>query len=143
MSTETDRLTIGELAEATGHTVHTLRYYDGEGLIPRVERNAAGHRRFRREHVGWIGLLGRLRTSGMSIERMRQYTKLANRDDTLAERVRLLKAHAADIESRIAELRRSLAIVHAKIDVYEGRRSDPREVWEMVAEARRAAARRP
>lgn len=139
MGNETEvTLTIGEVAEETGLTAHTLRYYEDEGLIPQVERNGAGHRRYRRDHVRWIGLLDRLRTSGMSIARMRQYVRLAVRgEETADERGALLERHAADIEARIAELGRCLEIVRAKIDLYEGRVTDPAVVWDLVEEAQR------
>jgi DNA-binding transcriptional MerR regulator len=132
-------MTISELAKATGLTAHTLRYYEAEGLIPEVERNAAGHRRYRPEHIRWVGLLDRLRTSGMSIARMREYTALAVAgDETVAQRRSLLECHAAEIRSRIGELEQCLAIVQAKIDLYSGRLEDPNVVWERVAEAQRA-----
>lgn len=132
------RLAIGELARSTGVSTHTLRYYEAEGLIPLVQRNAAGHRRYRPDHSKWIGLLDRLRTSGMSIARMRDYVELAVQGDATArERAVLLRRHAADIEARIEELSRSLDIVRAKVDLYEGRIEDPAVVWELVDEARR------
>lgn len=136
MTKEGDRLTIGELAAATGRSAHTLRYYEKAGLIPEVERDASGHRRYREEHVRWVGLLGRLRASGMSIERMRAYVRLARRgEETASERAALLRCHAADIEARLEELGRCLAIVRAKIDLYEGRADDPSRVWRLVQEA--------
>ena len=131
-------LAISDLAEATGLSTYTLRYYEDEGLIPRVARNGAGHRRYREEHVRFVGLLERLRTSGMSIQRMRRYVELAvDGDDTIEQRKELLERHEADIEGRMAELRGCLAIVRAKIDLYAGRLEDPNEVWELVAEAQR------
>ncbi len=133
---EDARLTIGELAGATGHSVHTLRYYEQAGLIPDVKRNGAGHRRYRDDHVRWVGLLERLRASGMSIARMREYVRLARRGDAAAaDRALLLREHASDIEARIEDLRRCLAIVRAKIDLYEGREDDPSRVWGLVTAA--------
>lgn len=133
-----DDMAIGALAEATGLSAHTLRYYEDQGLIPQVERNGAGHRRYRPEHVRWIGLLDRLRASGMSISRMRDYVELAVcGDGTVDERRTLLETHEADIGARIAELEACRAVVRAKIDLYAGRLEDPERVWELVDEARR------
>lgn len=132
------KLAIGDLAEATGLRATTLRYYEDEGLIPMVERNGAGHRRYRRDHVRWVGLLDRLRTSGMSIARMRKYAELAVcGDETREERGRLLRRHRDELEARIRELQRCLEIVRRKIDLYEGRIDDPSVVWDMVARAQR------
>lgn len=136
-------LSIGELSRESGVPAHTLRYYEDEGLMPRVERNEAGHRRYRPDHLRWLGLLERLRTSGMSIARMRSYVSLAmGGDGTRAERADLLTAHARDIEARIEELEACLAIVRAKIDLYEGRLDDPRAVWALVEKAKTEPAHR-
>lgn len=130
-------MTIGELAEATGLSVHTLRYYDGEGLLPMVERTEVGHRRFRAEHVKWVGLLDRLRTSGMSIARMREYARLATGGEcTVEARRTLLAEHEGDLRARIAELEGCLAIVRAKLDLYDGRIADPAEVWALIDRVR-------
>jgi DNA-binding transcriptional MerR regulator len=109
------------------------------GLLPGVCRNRAGHRRFVERHVGWVGLLERLRTSGMSVARMRRYARLAAAGDvTKPERLALLRDHADDIRARMGELDRCLEIVEAKIDLYEGRRTDITEIRDMVAKAKRA-----
>lgn len=137
MSGEHGTMSIGEVSEATGVSAHTLRYYEGEGLIPQVVRNDAGHRRYRSDHVRWIGLLERLRVSGMSIARMRGYVELAvGGDDTVAERKALLEKHEAEIRDRIAELEACRSIVRAKIDLYAGRLDDVGVVWELVEKAR-------
>lgn len=142
MTDDGTRMAIGELADATGLSTHTLRYYEGAGLIPLVERNEAGHRRYRPEHERWIGLLDRLKTSGMSIARMRKYVKLAQGgNDTRGARGRLLRRHEADIEARIEELEQCLEIVRAKIALYEGRITDPEFVWDLVDRARRPHSR--
>lgn len=143
MSDDDAKLTIGELAEATGRSTHTLRYYEDAGLIPEVARNAAGHRRYRPDHVRWVALLERLRRSGMSMARMRAYAELARHGDaTVAERRALLVEHESEVRARIAELERCLAIVQAKIDLYDGRLDDPAVIWEMVARAGEGRARR-
>ena len=40
-------LSIAEAAEASGLSVHTLRYYERTGLLEPVRRNGSGHRRYR------------------------------------------------------------------------------------------------
>jgi DNA-binding transcriptional MerR regulator len=48
-------LSIAEAAEASGLSVHTLRYYERTGLLEPVHRNGSGHRRYRAadELVEW------------------------------------------------------------------------------------------
>ena len=41
------KYSIGEVAERMGTNTSTLRYYDKQGLLPFVDRNAAGRREFK------------------------------------------------------------------------------------------------
>lgn len=128
-------LSIGELAEITGRSVDSLRYYEREGLIPRVRRNPSGHRRYTEQHIYWVALLGRLRASGMSVARVRDYCRLAERgDETRSAREELLRRHEADVVAHIEDLQRSLRIVRAKIGFYESGEKDPSGVWKVIAQ---------
>lgn len=131
MSDDGERpLSIGELADASGRTVDTLRYYEEEGLIPDVRRNEAGHRRYTREHVDWMRLLDRLRASGMPIAWMRRYTQLVEEGpETARERIGLLGRHADELEEEIASLEECLEVVRAKIDYYRELEENPEAVW--------------
>lgn len=130
MAEERATMTIGEVAEASGATPYTLRYYERVGLIPMVERTDAGHRRYREGHVDWIRFLGRLRASGMSIQKMRAYAQLvAQGRDNLPERRRLLRRHLEDIEERKEELRAAERLLHSKLDFYDRLEEDEDAVW--------------
>ena len=41
---------IGELALASGLSVHAIRWYESRRLIPGVHRNGSGHREFNEWH---------------------------------------------------------------------------------------------
>lgn len=113
------RLTIQEVAEATGLSKHTLRYYERVGLIHPIERADNGHRFYSTNDIGWIDFLKKLRATGMSIRQMRKYAELQREGDaTLAERVEMLKAHYAKVEARVNELCEHLKIIDYKIGVY-------------------------
>ena len=58
---------IGAFAARTGHSIHTIRWYESQGLLPRVLRDAGGKRIYSKRHLTWIELAGRLRRSGMSM----------------------------------------------------------------------------
>lgn len=130
MTDEEAMMSIGELAEASGRTPYTLRYYESIGLIPLVERTDAGHRRYRPEHVDWLRFLGRLRASGMSIQTMKAYAELvAEGRDNLSERRRLLRRHLEEIEERREQLRAAERIVHAKLEFYDRLEEDGDAAW--------------
>ncbi len=113
-------LRIGEIASRTGRSIHTIRWYETQGLIPGVMRDKGGRRRYSERHVGWLDLMERLRCTGMSIAVMRQYTALAKQGSaTLKERRALLAGHRARVRETIEQWREALALLDAKVDYYD------------------------
>ena len=111
---------IGELATRTGRTVHAIRWYETQGLVPGVSRDEGGRRLYGEMHVGWLGLMERLRLTGMSIAEMREYTALALQGKaTLPQRRGMLAAHRARVAETIADWKRALSLVDRKIDFYD------------------------
>ncbi|RST53397.1 MerR family transcriptional regulator [Variovorax sp. DXTD-1] len=111
---------IGELATRTGRTVHAIRWYEAQGLVPGVSRDEGGRRLYGELHVGWLDLMDRLRRTGMTIAEMREYTALALQGKTtLPQRRDLLAAHRARVTETIAEWKRALSLVDRKIDFYD------------------------
>ncbi len=121
MDTNDDQLTIQQAAEVIGLSVHTLRYYERIGLIHSINRAANTHRRYTRDDVGWLDFLNKLRATGMSIRQMQAYAQLQRQgDDTLPERLEMLKTHGREVEAHMDVLREYLKVIHYKIDLYEG-----------------------
>ena len=119
MDIQKDRLTIQEVAEATGLTTHTLRYYERIGLIHLINREENTHRCYTADDVGWIDFLLKLRATGMSIKDMQRYAELQRQgDETLPERVEMLKSLRGNVEARINELNEHLKLVRYKIEIY-------------------------
>ncbi len=58
---------IGKVADATGVSVSTLRYYDEIGLIAPSER-VGGKRRFQQDAVGRVNFIRRAQGVGFSLE---------------------------------------------------------------------------
>ena len=112
-------LRIGKLARLTGRSVHTIRWYEAQRLIPGVRRDPQGRRVYHEQHVEWLALLDRLRRSGMSIKGLRDYASMVRKGGaSLRERQQLLRAHRQLIEQRIAELTQALEVVDGKIEFY-------------------------
>ena len=111
--------TIAEVAEQTGLTAHTLRYYERAGLLDPPERDWNGHRRYSERDVSMLRLLTRLRATGMPIAEMRRYAELCRvGPQTFDERRGLLENHRRQVLQRIAELKDDLALIDYKIGVY-------------------------
>ncbi|MCO6009477.1 MerR family transcriptional regulator [Actinoallomurus purpureus] len=108
-----------QAAEKTGFSIDTLRYYERIGLLDRIDRTAAGRRRFSSDDVGFLGILRCLRDTGMPIAEMRRYAELARcGDETLGERIALLEAHDERIDRQIETLGAQQEHVRGKIRYY-------------------------
>ena len=78
---------IQEVCRKTGLTAHTLRYYEKEGLLTSVERSAGGFRQYSDEDLEWLGLICCLKNTGMSLQEIARFVKLAHEGDyTLRDR---------------------------------------------------------
>lgn len=111
---------IGELAELSGMSVHTLRWYESQGLFPRaVPRSSGGRRIFNDEAVRWLALLSRLRESGMPVAQIAEYSRLVGEGaGNEAERIALMEAHARSLDAQIDELVACRAVILGKVDNY-------------------------
>ncbi|WP_176308640.1 MerR family transcriptional regulator [Micromonospora sp. NBS 11-29] len=56
---------IGELADRTGVSVRSLRYYEEQGLLTSL-RSPSGHRRYLESQIERINLIQRLFSAGLS-----------------------------------------------------------------------------
>ncbi|GAA4838686.1 MerR family transcriptional regulator [Luteimicrobium xylanilyticum] len=120
-------LTIADAAAATGLTVHTLRYYERDGLmLDPVDRAPSGHRRYSEADLGWIVMLTRLRATGMGIAELREYATLCrDGDGNEGARLTLLRAHRDRVLAELEATREHLRAIDAKIGIYEGRLCGP------------------
>jgi DNA-binding transcriptional MerR regulator len=119
MDIQKDELTIQEVAKVTGLSTYTLRYYERIGLIHPIERKENTRRCYTMDDVGWIDFLLKLRATGMSIKDMQRYAELQRQgEETLPERVEMLRALRDNVEARINELNEHLNLVRYKIEIY-------------------------
>ena len=112
-------LRIGDIARATGFSVHAIRWYEREGLIPHVARDRGGRRSYHPDHVEWLRFVDRLRFTGMAIKDIRAYAGLVLAGHrSLGERQVLLARHRADLAQRMEQLTAAMALIDAKVDYY-------------------------
>jgi len=118
-TTDADYLTPGEMSEATGVSIDTLRYYEKEGLLRAVTRAASGHRRYSHDDVLWVQVLRCLRDTGMTIQDLRHYCELGEQGSkTEPERYALLEAHRDLVRQQMADLEKSLMLIDHKMTFY-------------------------
>ncbi|GAA2562766.1 heavy metal-responsive transcriptional regulator [Neomicrococcus lactis] len=96
---------IGRLAEATGTTTKTLRFYEESGLLPPAERLASGYRDYAEDAVGRIGFIHRGQAAGLTLAQIRQILKIRELGQTPCSHVQgLLRQRLGEIDAQISEL---------------------------------------
>jgi len=121
MTLTDDRMSIAQVADATGLSTHALRYYERAGLmLEPVDRASSSHRRYSAVDVNWVGFLTKLRATGMPIATVREYTDLVRRGDaTTQDRLELLGRHRIAVLAQLDEITSSLAAIDKKIALYK------------------------
>ncbi|MCX5066093.1 MerR family transcriptional regulator [Micromonospora lupini] len=117
-------LTIQEMAQRSGFSEPTLRYYEKVGLLGVVPRDdSSGHRRYDTGLAERVDALACLRSSGMSVADMRRYlTLLAEGDREAAAAQRdLFARHAERLSAEIERLRVRQAYMRGKADMWDAR----------------------
>jgi DNA-binding transcriptional MerR regulator len=121
MSDDEHGLSIGRVAEATGMSVHALRFFEREGLFLReIPRSGGGQRIYGQADVDWLALCDRLRASGMPIATIRKFAELVRHGPgNEPDRLELLRRHEENVRAKIDELGACLEVIHTKVVVYE------------------------
>lgn len=109
---------IGEFSKVTGLGIHTLRYYEHEGLIIPL-RNSSNRRRYSEKDIAWLAFIKRLKATGMPIKEIKKYAALRTKGDaTLSERMKMLVQHRQSLNKQIRQLQEHEAILDEKIAFY-------------------------
>ena len=108
-------LTIGEMAERTGLTVKTLRFYANAGLLPPSGRSEGNYRLFTLNDVMRALTIRSLREAGFTL---REIGAVLKRDLPLKQALRL---RLAAVEAQVAALRRVASALRLAL------KSDPSE----------------
>lgn len=112
--------TIGETIELVGLTAPTLRYYEKEQLIPEINRDSTGNRRYTETDIEWIIFIKTLRTTDMPIHLIKQYVSLFQEgNETMEARKKLIEAHTEKVEKEIEEKLASLEVLRKKVKYYD------------------------
>ncbi len=109
-------LTIQRVAQQTGLSIDTLRYYERIGLIEPVRRAPSGHRRYTPQDVSRIDLIIRLRATGMPRAEMVRFVQLRRQGAaTAAERRMMLEQHERSLAQYMLELEEHMTALRQKI----------------------------
>ena len=96
---------IGELAQRTGTTPKTLRFYEQAGLLPEPARSPAGYRDYDGAVVDRLRFVKAAQAAGLTLAEIRDVIATRDLSGPPCEHVAaLLDAHAAELDVRIAQL---------------------------------------
>jgi DNA-binding transcriptional MerR regulator len=130
---------IGEVAERTGTTPRTIRYYEEIGLIDSHGHEKGRHRTYSQADVDRLEELLRLRELlGVSLDELKE---LAEREEARAGlRREWQQARGAEARRRI--LNESAAHVERQLELVRGRRTALDELEQQLVEKQRRIAER-
>ncbi|RAN99090.1 MerR family transcriptional regulator [Micromonospora noduli] len=114
-------LSIGQVAQRTGLSVHTLRLYEREGLLAsEVRRDGSGRRVYSAWDVEWLANCVKFRASGMPLTRISRLAQLVREGSgNEAERLKLLREHQRYITDQLTQLHDCLDLINVKVASYE------------------------
>jgi DNA-binding transcriptional MerR regulator len=140
-ATGTDRcLRIGELAELTGTTPRTIRYYEEIGLLPGAEDREQGkHRAYTEADVERVREIVRLRDLlGLSLE---QLSQLLEAETARAGLRRAYRETDSPAEQRRI-LNESLGHIATQLELVRGRRTELEQLERELADKQRSVKQR-
>jgi MerR family transcriptional regulator, copper efflux regulator len=107
-------LQIGQVAERTGLSLRTIRWYEEEGLVVPTARTDGGFRLYSDDDVARLEVIKRMKPLGFALEEMRELLTLLAALDTgtgdrapLLDRLRMFHEAAT---ARVSALREQLAV---------------------------------
>lgn len=105
----------------TGLSLDTLRYYEREGLIGPIRRDAGGRRRYSEGDLAWLDVVTCLRRSGMGIADLRRFVGVL-RDGAASstEPVEMLRLHRERLVEDIEQIQAAISVIDGKIVHYQG-----------------------
>jgi DNA-binding transcriptional MerR regulator len=101
------RLKIGELANHTGLSIKTIRYYETRALLEQPPRTEGGYRLYGPEEVARLRFVQRAKLLGLTLEEIRELVELAahcNEGELVPRLEEVLEAKLEETERKLREL---------------------------------------
>lgn len=113
-------LTIGQISETTGLSIHTLRYYEKEGIMPHVKRNESGNRIYEQSDVEVLRFICCLKETGMPVKDIKKFVSfLMKGEETIEDRIELLQGQKKNIQSQVDQLLSYIQMLDGKVELYK------------------------
>ncbi len=110
---------IGQVAEKFDLSIHTLRYYEKEGLLPAIKRTGSGIRQFDDQSIEDLRLVECLKKTGMPLRDIRTFQEWTEEgESSLTKRKELFEERKQVVLKQIQELQSVMDLVDFKIWYY-------------------------
>ncbi len=126
---------IQEISNLLSLPSSTLRYYESEGLLINVQRNASGQRIYTEEHIERINCIHCFKRTGMTIAQLRslfQYEE--NEAEHIDEIISLLENQEQCVYEQLTHLKEDFLHIQRKVKYYKAVKNSfeqgmPRPDW--------------
>lgn len=130
-------LLIGDVAERSGLSPPTIRYYESIGLLAPPPRSATGYRRYTETTVEELRFIKKAQSLGFSLEEIGEILKLSRAGDTQCSHVLdLSRRHLTAVEQRIWQLTRFRDQLAGELAKWDGKQAPTcRGLCQIIASA--------
>jgi DNA-binding transcriptional MerR regulator len=132
-----DGMRIGQLAERTGVSAKTLRFYEEQGILPEPPRTSSGYRDYAPEVVDRVAFVRQAQTAGLTLAQIRQVLAVRDGGQAPCRHVTgFVDERLAHIDQRLAELaatRRHLLALRRRVRRLEPSDCAPDEICTAMA----------
>ena len=100
-------LNIGQLAQRTGVTVETVRFYEKRGLIAAPQRSDSGYRQYTPETVKRVRFIQRAKEVGFTLKNIGELLALRQKPGTSCADIKLRGTQKIEeVDQKIRDLKR-------------------------------------
>lgn len=111
--------TVKDISKMFDISIHTIRFYDKEGLLPFVSRNKSGNRVFTDSDLRLFSIICCLKDTGMHLKDIKKYIDLCMEGPiTIDSQRKILLQHQEEVIKQIDTLNKSLSLINEKMEIY-------------------------
>jgi len=111
---------IGEVAQAAGVAVHTLRYYERIGLIPPPRRSGSGYRDYAPSVVERIHFIVNAKQFGFSLSEIQELLALRDGEPQCEPAHKIASERLRELDNQLEELGETRAALYELLESCSG-----------------------
>lgn len=108
---------IGQLADRTGLSTKTIRYYEDIGVLPQPNRASNGYRDYSKETMDRVAFIQDAKSAGLALGEIQLILELRDSGESTCDHViASLEGHLAEVDQQMEDLRRTRRRLTAIVD---------------------------